>query len=127
MKIDELYPSRFIKATDLHGRPALHVVERVTLEEFDDGETKPAVHLQGTKPLILNRTNAALIAGFLGDDTDAWRGKQIVLYPAKVDFRGKLVDSIRVREPKVNARTQPAAPAAPAAPVPADDTDDVPF
>jgi len=114
MKVDELYPSRFLKASDLQGKQVLAVIEGVSVEEFDDGETKPALQLQGKKPLILNRTNAGLIAAFLGDDVDHWRGHRLVLYPAKVDFRGRLVEAIRVREPRGPAQAPPVSQATPA-------------
>jgi hypothetical protein len=34
-----------------------------------------------------------------GDDTDAWAGKQLVLFSALVDFRGDSVEAIRVKVP----------------------------
>ena len=40
-----------------------------------------------------------MIAELYGDDSVDWRGKEIELYPTKVEFSGKLVDAIRVREP----------------------------
>ena len=56
----------------------------------------------GAKSLIVNKTNARSIAKALGPETNNWRGKSIVLVPSQVDFRGDIVDAIRVR---------PAAPA----------------
>ena len=51
----------------------------------------------GTKALILNKTNGKAIAKALGNETSTWRGKAIVLVPAQVDFRGDIVDAIRIR------------------------------
>jgi hypothetical protein len=72
------------------------------------GEQKVVLSFaNGEKSLILNKTNARAIAKTLGDETRAWAGKDIVLVPTQVDFRGDLVDAIRVR----SARQQkPQAP-----------------
>lgn len=65
-----------------------------------------------TKPLILNGTNAQLIAQFMdSEETDDWIGKKVVLYhDPTVSFGQKLVGGIRCRAP----RNQPPAPARPA-------------
>ena len=89
--------------------------------------------------MILNKTNAGLLAAALGDETDHWRGKQVELYPDRTMFSGRMVECIRVRVPRDAAPAQPApAPAltpehtasfaaqAPTQPAPAFD-DDIPF
>ena len=75
-----------------------------------------------------------VIAGFLGDDTDAWTGRKIVLYPTQADFQGRLTDCIRVRPPKSPAAVPTAATPAPAPARPSKaadevstESDDVPF
>jgi len=117
MRIDELYPSRWLKATDVT-KPVLATIRSVTIEEFDEGENKPILNFLGeTKPMVLNRTNSTTIAELYGDDTDNWTGKPVVLFSTKVQFQSKLVDAIRIRAPKQPVAAKPAA-------VPADD---VPF
>jgi len=78
---------------------------------------------ENDKRLVLNNTNISLLGGFLGDDTDQWHNRQIVLFnDPTVMFGGKAVGGIRVRLPK-----QQAAPAPqPTQPDPALD-DDIPF
>ena len=50
------------------------------------------------KQLILNKTNARSIARILGtDETHTWDGHDIMLVPAQVDFKGDIVDAIRVK------------------------------
>jgi hypothetical protein len=51
----------------------------------------------GTKALILNKTNAKTISKALGNETNNWPGKEILLVPAVVDFKGDTVDAIRIR------------------------------
>lgn len=68
------------------------------------------------KPLVLNSTNAQIIAQITGfDDTDHWVGKKIVLYKdPNITFGGKLVGGIRARAPK--NRPPQAPPRSPAPP-----------
>ena len=97
MLIDQLYPSRFLRASDLNNKPLRVVIESIKREDIG-GEPKVIVSfLDGTKALIVNKTNARAIAKALGDETGGWIGKPITLIPTEVDFRGDLVPGIRVR------------------------------
>ena len=46
--------------------------------------------------LVLNATNARILAEAYGDDTDDWKGKRVSLRKVKRTFQGKLVDAIEV-------------------------------
>lgn len=97
MHIDSLYPSRFLRCADLSGRPMRVTIEGLKKEDIG-GESKVVLSFtNGTKALILNKTNGKAIAKALGNETGTWRGKAIVLVPAQVDFRGDIVDAIRIR------------------------------
>jgi hypothetical protein len=97
MHIDELYPSRFLKCSDLDGRPMRVKIQSLKREDVG-GEPKVVMSFaDGTKQLILNKTNARSIAKALGDETKGWLGKDIMLVPAQVDFKGDVVDAIRIR------------------------------
>jgi hypothetical protein len=97
MHIDALYPSRFLRCADLNGRPMRVTIAGIKREDLG-GESKVVLSFaNGEKSLILNKTNARTIAKTLGDETRAWAGKDIVLVPKQVDFKGDLVDAIRVR------------------------------
>lgn len=129
MKLDELYPSRWLKASDVI-KPVLATIKNVAIEEVAEGEDKPVLRFFGDlKPMVLNRTNSAAIAELYGEDTDNWSGKQIVLFNTKVQFQLKLVDAIRTRAPKQQAvAAAPAVASKPAEEVPATvGTDDVPY
>jgi hypothetical protein len=117
MHIDQLYPSRFLRCADLNGRPMRVTIEGLKREDIG-GESKVVLSFtNGTKALILNKTNGKAIAKALGNETAAWRGKSIILVPAQVDFRGDIVDAIRVRP----ATPQPQQPASPPDEPPFDD------
>lgn len=110
MHIDEMFPSPFVKASDLDGREPTVTIARVAYERIknQDGaeEEKPVVWFVGKeKSLILNKTNATSIAELHGPDTDAWTGKQIKLITARVEAFGKQADAIRIAPPANNLNT----------------------
>ena len=126
MHISNFSDSKFLRKADCDP-PVLATIER--LEEVDvslDGEPaklKWALHFEELdKPLIVNSTNAALIAKVTGsEDTDEWISHKIVLFhDPNVSFGGKLVGGIRVRAPK----KQTLKPAPKPKPI---EEDDVPF
>jgi hypothetical protein len=108
MKLGEMFPSKSLKADDFKDNPQVLTMADVEIVTFDDGTKKPALSFQEhEKRLLLNRTNSNIIAESYGDDTDAWRGKRIQLYAARVEFKGDIVDAIRVQGPKQNAAPPP--------------------
>lgn len=106
MRLSKLFPSKYLSATDLDGRPLLVTITGVRQEEVGDSVKAICVFDELEKSIVLNVTNGRTIAAEYGDETDAWRGKRVELYPARVPFRGEMVDAIRVRAP---TRRLPAA------------------
>src|SRR3990167_11326452 len=101
MDITSAFPGNYLKAADLKGRQVPVSIERVEMEDVG-GDHKPVVYFQGAeRGLVLNKTNANIIADMYGQETDQWAGKRIVLYPARVEFQGKLGDAIRGQHPGV--------------------------
>lgn len=108
VNINSAYPSKYLSAADLGDQPRLATVRAITFEDMNDGKSKPCIWFnEYDKGLVLNKTNANNIADFLGPETDAWMGHQIVMVSAMVDFQGRSVEAIRVRAPK--NRPAPAA------------------
>lgn len=104
MRVSDAFPSEFLKAADLRDKNVMVVIDRVEMKDIG-GDHKPILFFQGKdKGLVLNKTNANNIAIAYGDDTDDWTGKEIVLFPAMVDFQGKTVPAIRVRQPRASDR-----------------------
>ena len=107
MKISAAFPSIYLKCDDLGGQPRVVTVRACVMEELGQGrdkEKKPVLYFsKGPKGLVLNITNARVIAKAYGDDTGNWAGKSIEIYPTQVEFKGDLVDAIRVRVPDVPA------------------------
>ena len=83
-------------------KPKLRVPE--WLLETLGNDDKPVVYFENKeKGLVLNKTNATVIAAGYGPETDGWVGKPITLYPAKVSFQGQMVAAIRVELPVQDA------------------------
>lgn len=115
MDINSLFPASFLKAADLQGQPRTATIDSCAPEQIGDTETKPVLRFVGIqKGLVLNRTNAAVIAAAYGPETDHWRGRQITLFSMPVNYQGRMVDGIRVQA----APQQPAPPAQQPAPAP---------
>lgn len=102
MKVSDLHPSKYIKSDDLRGKPHTVVISHLNLEDVGNNEKKWVMYFQHKpKGMVLNVTNSRRLAMFLGDETDNWTGKEIVVYPELTqDKTGKPVWGIRVRPPE---------------------------
>jgi hypothetical protein len=109
MKVSEAFPSKYLKAADLNGHQVEVTIREVRLEEVgtaDDTQQRPVLYFKNKdKGLVLNKTNGIAIANELGDETDDWPGKTIILTCESVNFKGNFVDAIRVRIPKPQSST----------------------
>jgi hypothetical protein len=115
VNINDLYPSKFLKATDLGGVP--HVVKILRIEVQDIGnpqksDRKPVMYFTGRdKGLVLNKTNALAIAARFGPDMGPWIGKEIELFATIVSGASGPIEGIRVRVVE-QATAQPTPQAA---------------
>lgn len=105
MKVTEFYQneSKWLKAADLQGRKHRVVISGLEVVEFSEKngkkEKKVGLTLEGKqRGLMLNKTNAQVIAKQHGDDMEKWPGKEINIYPTTTDFGGEMVDCIRVEQ-----------------------------
>ena len=126
----EVFPSKYLKAGDLAGKPRDVDIQRAPQEELgsgDDKEVKTVLYFSDgtTKPLPLNMTNWDAVGAIAGDDTLDWPGHRIELYPSTTTMKGSPVDCIRIRPPKLQKTKAKAA--AMAATADDDLDDDIPF
>jgi hypothetical protein len=113
MKLNDIYPSTYLKAADLGDEPMVLTIDRVEMAEMQDGTRKPAAYFEEQeKGLILNRTNANTIAAIYGDDTDSWHGARVQLISVPVEFNGRQVEAIRVRVRQTKPSAKQPHPAA---------------
>jgi len=109
MNRDELFPSKFIKAADLGGKPLAVTIKSASVEALNNPQgggqqDKLLLSFVGQpKRLVVNVTNYNAIADLHGDETDDWPGKRIELYPTKASVGGKSFDAVRVRAPTEGA------------------------
>jgi hypothetical protein len=107
--INDVKSSKFLKKEDV-GEGALVTIKALTQEnvakEGAEPEMKFCLHFhEYDKPLVLNSTNAQIIAQITGAEDNietAWIGHKIVLFnDPNVSFGGKLIGGIRARAPRV--------------------------
>jgi hypothetical protein len=123
--------SNYLKSADLQGRSPTVIMDHVKEVDFGEDGTKNVLFFKGKdKGLVLNITNTKAIMEHYGDETDHWQGRSVTLYVAKVQYKDKMVDAIRIDVP-VPAPRKPAAQYTEVNPPPqtvADDMDDeIPF
>lgn len=106
MNVNDAFPSKTLKASDLDGNQVTVTIARVDIEKMGS-DTKPVVYFKGKdKGLVLNKTNAKRIVEITGSgETDDWKGHAIILYPTETEFQGETVDCIRIKKPGQPART----------------------
>jgi hypothetical protein len=104
MNLNDMFPSTSLKSADFEDGGEMNLtiskVEIRDLGQQDTKEMKPCLaFLEVDKSLVLNKTNANIIATMYGDkniDT-AWIGKKITLHVEMTTFQGKPTPGIRVK------------------------------
>ena len=103
--INKAFPSDYLKAADLDDTPRSLKMQRIEFGVKVGDDEKPILYFSGEpKGLVLNKTNANIISKIYGTETDDWIGKEIILYNAMVEFKGDMVEAIRVRAPKAGTK-----------------------
>jgi hypothetical protein len=110
MKIFATFPSKYLKAADLHDKHVSATMSHVMLEELvnkDGSDLLPVLYFNGVpKGMVLNKTNAKAISEAYTDETENWSGMPIVLFPAMVAFGAETVEAIRVKAPSKAERNR---------------------
>lgn len=113
MKISELFPRKYASGDDLQGRNITLVIESVQLESMRPAPNapevqKPVIYFKGaSKGVILNLTLAQQITTILkSDETEAWTGQKITLFPLPLTVAGQKRIAIRAKAP-INGESDP--------------------
>ena len=104
MNLGDQYPGNFLEALMLPQDRGVEVeIERIEPSgsvKCADGRMidKPVVYFKGKdKGLVLNKTNARAVARKHGASMDAWIGKTVSIYQARVDAFGERdVPAVRI-------------------------------
>jgi len=118
--INDAFPSKYLKASDLQGAEPVVTMSRVEFEPVGQKKEMKAVlyfhHKE--KGLVLNKTNANKITELTGSAiTEEWDGHKIRLFATETQFAGDTVDCIRVKaavKPGMSRMTKPIPPPPPA-------------
>src|SRR5438034_9313935 len=97
MELAEIFPSRFLKASDLQGKEHRVKIESVKPEQLGDQTKLVISFVDRAKQFVSNKTNSNTIAGAFGTNTDSWIGGEIILFAATVSGPNGLVQGIRCR------------------------------
>lgn len=112
--INDYFPSKYLKASDLKGREPVLIIKVVKYEPVGQAkQMKAVVYFEKVeKGLVLNKTNANRITQIAGSGvTEEWPGVSIKLYATQVEFQGEPTDAIRIR-PVRPSNLNPLRPAA---------------
>lgn len=116
--INQMVSSKYLKQVDVPDPVIVTVqgVKQVNVAKDDDApEMKWAIKFREfDRPMILNTTNIHVAAKIFGsDDTDAWKGKELILYTdPNVSFGGQVVGGLRFRgQEKAPVKAAPRQPA----------------
>lgn len=97
---DDLYPGRFLKSGQLHGKHVTLTIKSVYRDELEsEGKVamKAVVSFTETEfELLINKTNGTLLKAMFGPQLADWVGKPITIGPDKDTFGRETVDCIRV-------------------------------
>jgi hypothetical protein len=130
MKRNDVFPSKYLKAADLNGKPLVVEIDAApleTLKSANGDEQKIVLYFVGVpKRLPLNMTNWDSVADIAGDDTEGWPGHRLELFPSETRMGGRPTACIRIRQPRAKAKTQQRTPAPASAPFTDDDESENP-
>lgn len=114
--INDAFPSKYLKASDLQGSEPIVTMDRVDFEPVGrDREMKAVLYFVGkAKGLVLNKTNANKIIELTGTAvTEEWHGSRIRLYTTEATFGGDTYDVVRIKAAGKSAVRLPKPPPVP--------------
>jgi hypothetical protein len=113
-EFDDLYGGKYLNATELNGS-VIATIEKIEEETFakegQKARPKKVLLFKGaSKGVVLNKTNATVLAAAFGTDFTRWIGKPVKVAPESTSFGGKIVPAIRLYPapaPKIETKPQP--------------------
>jgi hypothetical protein len=97
--LEEFFPSKHLKATDLNGKEVRVTIANVEREKLGE-DLRPVVYFKGKeKGVALNKGNTTTLVDAFGRNSNDWFGQDIILLSVWTDYQGKPVQGIRIRIP----------------------------
>ena len=100
--LNNIFPSRYLKAHELQGKEPTVTIARVALERaYKSGDVLVIVYFLGkAKGLKLNLTMSREIARIAGsEDTDHWKGTVVQLFATTERFADQIHPVVRIKAP----------------------------
>jgi hypothetical protein len=90
--------SNCYKAEDIEpGLLIEETISRITTREFDDGSTKPIIHFESGKGVVLNQTRLRDLIRVFGSQDSDWIGQKVIISRGDAMFAGKKVPSVALK------------------------------
>lgn len=106
--LEEFFPSKHLKATDLNNKEVRVTIARVEREKLGE-DMRPVLYFKGKeKGVALNKGNTTTLVEAFGRNANDWFGHDVILLSVWTDYQGKPVQGIRIRVP--SARDAAPAP-----------------
>jgi hypothetical protein len=104
MKINDMFPSKYVRGEDLNGKSFIVTIAHIEAEVMRPNPASPEVTKfvlytqEGKKGIVLSKVLAQQIAKILqADDTDAWTGKKVAIFGEAVTVAGVPRVAIRAK------------------------------
>lgn len=103
--LDEMFPSKYLKAADIHGEQVV-TIKKFDQEELPNRETqkdelKVILYFEEfEKGMVLNKTNKKVIESMYGTVIEDLKGKRVILHTQIVESYGESVPAIRIKAQK---------------------------
>lgn len=128
MRREDAFQAKYLKGSDLDGRTVIVTIERMAVEEVEDGKTRPILYFVGKdKGMVMNPTNWDLMELYTGqEESNSWIGATILIWhDPTVMYKGKRTGGMRIKGLAPGQQhEQPPPPSEPPPPIAGDD---IPF
>ena len=102
--LNDLFPSPYLTAQDVKHQPTVTIksfTKKTMKNNKGEEEVKPVVFFnEFDKGMVLNKTNANMIAKLYGSTLEEWVGERVQLRSVAVEAFGETQDAIRVVDQK---------------------------
>ena len=102
--INDLFPSQYLAASDVEQKPVVtikNIVKKNMKNRDGEDEVKPVLFFNELeKGMVLNKTNADIIASLYGNTLEDWTNERVQLHSVMVEAFGKRQPAIRIMETK---------------------------
>lgn len=102
MKVNDMFPSRFLRGADLSAPVTVTIARVVTERMYKPGAGEVDGYVlyceKASKGIVLSKGLALTIAQALGaEDTDQWTGRAVILFPQPMRVGGRDLVAIRAK------------------------------